>query len=82
MHSLSNQEAVGVSEEDKQLKFRSGMEEEELGAEAAGDTCLVEELAETNSNLTLPVSRVYITAAEEKGYSEGTEFSKKNTHKP
>ncbi|XP_058247299.1 phospholipase D1 [Hemibagrus wyckioides] len=72
-------EAVGVSEEDKQLKFRSGMEEEELGAEAAGETCLVEELAETNSNLTLPVSRVYITAAEEKSYSEGTEFKHCNS---
>ncbi|KAK3543368.1 hypothetical protein QTP70_018377, partial [Hemibagrus guttatus] len=67
-------EAVGVSEEDKQLKFRSGMEEEELGAEAARGTCLVEELAETNSNLTLPVSHIYITAAEEKSSSEGTEF--------
>ncbi|KAK3568233.1 hypothetical protein QTP86_002014 [Hemibagrus guttatus] len=68
-------EAVGVSEEDKQLKFRSGMEEEELGAEAARGTCLVEELAETNSNLTLPVSHIYITAAEEKSSSEGTEFN-------
>ncbi|GAA6099860.1 phospholipase D1 isoform X1 [Tachysurus ichikawai] len=67
-------EAVGVSEEDKQLKFRSVMEEEELGGEAAGETCLVEELEETNSNLTLPVNRICITATEDKGRTEGTGF--------
>ncbi|XP_027021832.2 phospholipase D1 isoform X3 [Tachysurus fulvidraco] len=67
-------EAVGVSEEDKQLKFRSVMEEEELGGEAAGETCLVEELGETNSNLTLPVNRINTTAAEDKGRTEGTGF--------
>lgn len=68
-----------MSEEDKALKFSSVMEEEVLGGEAAGEMCSVEERAETSSNLTLPVSRSYVAAAEDKSSSEGTEFSKKNT---
>lgn len=73
------QESVGVSEEDKELKIRSMMEEDVLGGEAARETCLMEEHAETNSNLTLSVSRIYIAAAEDNSSSEGTEFSKKGT---
>lgn len=66
--------------EDKELEFNSVTEEDVLGGEAAGETYLVEELAETSSNLTLPVNRIYTAAAEDKISSEGTDFSKKNTH--
>lgn len=69
-----------MSEEDKELKFSSEMGEESLGGEAAGETCLVEEHAETKSNLTLPFNRIYTAAAEDKSSSDGTEFSKKNLH--
>ncbi|TSU62976.1 Phospholipase D2 [Bagarius yarrelli] len=58
----------GMSEMDKKL------EKDELGGEAAGETCFIEEHAETNSKLTLPVNRIYI-AAEDQSNSEGTEFN-------
>lgn len=65
IHSMYFQDSVRVSEEDKELKFSSVMGEESLGGEAAGETCLVEEHAET-----------YTAAAEDKSSSDGTEFSK------
>lgn len=76
MLSLYLQESVRVPEEPK---FSSETGEEVLGGEAAGETCLVEEHAESISSLTLPVSRLYTPAAEDKSSSDGTEFSKKNT---
>lgn len=78
MHCLYIQESVRVSDEEKELKFTSVTGEEVLGEEAAGETCSVEEHAETNSSLTLPVSRLYTSTGEDKGSSDGTEFSKKN----
>lgn len=69
-----------MSEVDKELKFSAGPEEEVLCGEAAEETCLVEELEESSSSLAPPTSKIYVAGAEDKSSSEGTEFSKKNTH--
>ncbi|KAI5106951.1 phospholipase D1 isoform X1, partial [Silurus meridionalis] len=66
-------ESVTVSEEDQELKFSSLIEEEVLGGATAGETCSMEELADTNTNLALPVNRIYSAAREEKSSSESTE---------
>lgn len=80
MHFFYVQEAVGAAKEDKELKFRSLMEVDELGEKATAETCLVGEISETNSNLTPPVNRISIAApTEDKSSSDGTELSKNNT---